>query len=153
MFNLLLPRQADNSFQGRKLALGIFAFVLLILTAMSANSIFNGRFVAIQADGVPLDTYTPAGAQAILSCIATWGVTQLMIVLLGIITLIRYRALVPLMFSVLLLGQLLMRVTQYCLAVAKPEGVPASWFIILLLSLMALGLILSLWRAPEKPST
>lgn len=147
MFNQLLPRQADNGFQGCKPALWIFVLILLILTAMSVNSIFNGHSVAINADGLPLDTYTPEGAQAVVSFYAIWGGTQLIIVMLGIITMIRYRALVPLMFLMLLLEQLILRVIHYYLPVAKPEGTPASWFIVLLLSLMTLGLLLSLWRS------
>ncbi|MCG7853751.1 MAG: hypothetical protein MIO92_14625 [Methanosarcinaceae archaeon] len=146
MFNQLVPRQADNSFQGRKPALWILAFVLLLLAAMSVNSIFNGRYVAKDIDGLPLDTYTPAGAQAVVSLFAIWGGTQLIIVMLGIIVLLRYRALVPLMFLVLLFQRLLMQVIHHYLPNAKSEGVSISWFVILLISLTALGFILSIWR-------
>ena len=146
MFNQLLPRQADNSFQGRKLALWIFALVLLVLAAMSVNSIFNGQYVAKDIDRLPLDTYSTAGAKAVVSFFAIWGGTELIIVLIGFIMLLRYRALVPLMFLVLLLEQLLRRLINISLPLAKPEGVSISWFIVLLMSLMALGLVLSLWR-------
>ena len=146
MSNRLVPRQADNSFQGRKPALWIFALLLLLLAAMSVNSIFNGRFVAKDIDGLPLDTYTPAGAQAVVSLFAIWGGTQLIIVMLGIIVLLRYRALVPLMFLVLLFQRLLLQVIHHYLPNAKSEGVSISWFVILLISLTALGFILSLWR-------
>jgi len=146
MLNQLLPRKADNNFQGHKIALWIFSIVLLMLTAMSMNSIFNGHFVAINADGLPLDTYTPAGAQAVVSFYATWGVTQLVIVTLGVIALVRYRTLVPLMSLLLLSEELLLKAIHYYLPVAKPNGVPASLFVVALLSLMALGLVLSLWR-------
>jgi len=146
MPNRLLPRNADNNFQGHKVALWIFSIVLLMFAAMSMNSIFNGHYVAVNADGLPLGTYTPAGAQAVVSFYATWGVTQLIIVTLGVIVLVRYRALVPLMFLLLLSEELLLKVINNCLPIAKPNGAPASLFIIALLSLMALGLILSLWR-------
>lgn len=146
MLNRLLPRQADNSFQGRKLALWIFAIVLLVLAAMSINSILNGYYVARDIDGLPLDSYTPEGVQAVVALFAIWGGTELTIVLLGFIAMLRYRALVPLMFLVLLLEQLLRRLINYNLPIAKSEGVSISWFIILLTSLMALGLVLSLWR-------
>ena len=146
MSNRLVPRQADNSFQGRKPALWIFALLLLLLAAMSVNSIFNGRFVAKDIDGLPLDIYTPAGAQAVVSLFAIWGGTQLIIVMLGIIVLLRYRALVPLMFLVLLFQRLLLQVIHHYLPNAKSEGVSISWFVILLISLTALGFILSLWR-------
>ena len=153
MFNRLLPRQADNDFQGYTLALWLFGAILLVLAAMSVNSVFNGHYVAVNADGLPLDTYTPAGAQAVVSFYATWGLTQLVIVAFGVIALLRYRALVPLMFLLLLFEQLLLRTVHFFLPVAKPHGVPASWFIICLLSLMALGLVLSLWQRRGKAPT
>lgn len=153
MMNQLLPRTADNNFQGYKIALWIFALVLLAFAAMSLNSIFNGHFVAIHADGLPLDTYSPAGAQAVVSFYATWGVTQLTIVTVGIFVLARYRALVPLVFLLLLLEEVSLRSVHYYLPIAKPHGVPASLFIDVLLSLMALGLVLSLWRRKADAAT
>lgn len=150
MFNRLVPRKADNIYQGRKPALWIFVLVLLVLAAMSVNSIFNGHSVAKDIDGLPLDTYTPAGAQAVVSLFAIWGGTQLIIVILGIITVLRYRALVPLMFLMLLFQRLLIRVIHYYLPIAKSEGVSISWFVVLLMSLMSLGFILSIWRRRDR---
>ena len=66
MLNRLLPRQVDNTYRGYKLALWLFALVVLVKVAMSVNSIFNGHTVASSADGIPLDTFTPAGAQAVV---------------------------------------------------------------------------------------
>ncbi len=150
MLGQLLPRQADNSFQGFKLGLWLFGVVLLLLAAMSMNSIFNGHYVAINADGLPLDSYTPAGIRAVVSFYATWGLTQLVVVAFGMIVLFRYRALVPLIFLLLLLEQLLLRVIRFYRPLAGPNGAPASWLIIVLLSLMAAGLILSLWPRHAK---
>lgn len=145
MLSRFLPHRADNSYQGHKAALWIFSLVLLILAAMSMNSIFNGHFVAVNADGLPLDSYTPAGAQAVVSFYAIWGVTQFVIVLIGIISLVRYRALVPLMSLLLLLEQIFLRVVHYYLPIEKPKGAPALFFIVILLALMVMGVILSAW--------
>ena len=71
--------------------------------SMSVNSILNGRLVASSADGIPLDTFTAAGAQTVVSLFAILGLSQLLICLIGILVLVRYRALVPLLFSLLLL--------------------------------------------------
>lgn len=150
MRNQLLPRQADNKFQGYRLALWIFAIILLMFAAMSANSIFNGHYVAVYADGLPLDSYSSAGAQAVVSFYAIWGITQLIVVTIGVIILLRYRTLVPLMFLLLLLEQILLRVIHHYLPIAKPNGAPASWFIVVLLSLVVLGLVLSLRRNRVK---
>ncbi len=56
MWNRLLPRQADNTYGGHKLALWLFALLVLVKVLMSVNSIFNGFSVASSADGIPLDT-------------------------------------------------------------------------------------------------
>jgi hypothetical protein len=146
MRNQILPRQADNAFQGQKVALWIFTIVLLILGAMSINSIFIGRFVATNADGLPLDTYTPAGAQAVVSSYAIWGLTQLIIVTIGFVVLVRYRTLTSLMFLLLLLEQVLLRVIHHYSPVAKATAAPGSYFITGLITAMAVGLVLSLWR-------
>lgn len=146
MLKRLFPQQADNAFRGYKLALWVYVVVLLLLGVMSVNSIFNGHDIAVNADGLPLGDYTPAGAQAVVAFYALWGATQLTLVLFGFVALFRYRALIPLVFALLLLEQLMLRTVHHFVPVAGPRGAPASWLIVVLLSLMAVGLALSLWR-------
>lgn len=145
MLSYLLPRQADNTFHGQKLGPWILALVLLVLTAMSANSIFNGYFVATQVDGLPLDSYTAAGAQAVVSFYAIWGLAQLVIVAFSAIALVRYRALVALALVLLLLEQVFWRVIHHALPIAKPGVSSGSWFLNALLALTVFGFVLSLW--------
>ncbi len=146
MFSRLLPQPADNTFRGRKPGLWLYAVLLVLFAIMSINSMFNGQMVATSADGIPLASYTPAGAQAIVSFYAIWGATQLVVVLFGFIILIRYRSLVALGCSLLFLEQVLLRVVGYFLPIAKPHGFSMSWFVLLLLLLPLLGLVLSLWH-------
>jgi hypothetical protein len=74
--------------------------------AMALNSIFNGRSVASTADGIPLDSFTPAGAQTVVALFALFGLARLMLTLVGLVVLLRYRALVPFLFALLLLEHL-----------------------------------------------
>ena len=106
MFERLLPRQIDNTYHGHKVALWLFALLVLMKSVIGINSIFDGRDVAISADGIPLETFTPAGAQAVVSAFAAWGLAQLVICLLCLLVLARYRAMLPFMFALLLLEQL-----------------------------------------------
>jgi hypothetical protein len=53
-----LPQRVDNRYRGYKLALWLFALVVVMKVAMSLNSIFNGYVVASSADGIPL-THSP----------------------------------------------------------------------------------------------
>ena len=149
MLDQLLPRHVDNTYHGYKLALWLFAVVVFMKLAMSLNSIFNGHFVARSADGIPLDTFTPAGARAVVSLFAAWGLAQLIICLLCIVVLARYRALVPFMFALLLLEFLSRRVILLVLPIVR-TGTPPGYVVnLVLLALMVLGLALSL-RSHDK---
>src|ERR1019366_7465294 len=94
-----LPQRVDNTYRGYKLALWLFALVVVMKIAMSLNSIFNGYMVASSADGIPLDTFPSSAAQTVVSLFAIWGLAHLMICLLCIFVLARYRSMVPFMFA------------------------------------------------------
>ena len=106
MFNQLLPQRIDNTYRGYRLALWLFGLLLVLKVVMSLNSIFNSYNVATTADGIPLDSFTPAGAQTAVSLFALSAFSRLVISLLGILALARYRAMVPLMLALLLLEHL-----------------------------------------------
>jgi hypothetical protein len=152
MLDTLLPRTIDNSYSGRKLALWLLAFILLVKGAMGLNSIFNGQVVATHADGIPLDTFTPAGASAVVSLLALWGWSLLLFSLLGVLALVRYRAMVPLVFLLLLLEQLGRKWILFAQPIAKVGAPPAFSINAALIAVMLIGLALSLW-AKNKQAT
>lgn len=144
MLNTFLPRQVDNTYRGHKTALWLFGIVVLLKTVMSVNSIIMGGNVASSADGLPLDSYTPAGAQAVVALFATWGVGHLTLCFLCWLVLVRYRALVPFMFAVLLGEQLLRKLVGTFLPIVTASS-PGATVNLVLLTLMFIGLALSLW--------
>lgn len=150
MSGVLLPREAGNDFQGHKSGLWILVILLLLLAAMSVNSVFNGHYVATKADGLPLDSFSAAGARVIIMFYAMWGVTQLTVVMFGIVALVRYRALVPITFLLLLTEQVFWRIVHYALPVSNQGDSGGSWFIYGLLALTFVGFILSLWKRRSK---
>lgn len=145
MFDRLFPQLVDNTYRGYKLALWLFALLVFMKVAMSLNSIFNGYMVASSADGIPLDTFTSAGARTVVSLFALWGLSHLMICLLCILVLARYRRLVPLMFALLLLEHLSRKLILLFLPIVR-TGTPPGFFVnLVLLAVMMVGLALSLW--------
>ena len=144
MFDRLLPRQVDNTYHGYKPALWLFALLVLMKSVMSVNSIFMGRYVASSADGIPLDTYTPAGARAVVSMFAAFGLSQLVICLVGVLVLVRYRALIPFMFTLLLLEHLGRRLIFQFMPIDRAGRPPSIFVNLLLVALMVVGLALSL---------
>lgn len=144
MFDQLLPRHADNAYRGHKLALGLFALVVLMKTSIGVGTIFNGRDAAVTADGIALNTFSPAGADAFVSMFAAWGLGQAMIGLLCIVVLARYRALVPLMFLLLLVEHLSRRLIFFMMPIARAGEAPGFLINVALVALTIVGLVLSL---------
>ena len=89
MFNRLFPQRIDNDYRGSKIALWLFGIVALLRTVIGVNSIFIGHQVATAADGIPIDTYGPAGARAFVFVFALSGLRLLMISVIGIVALVR----------------------------------------------------------------
>lgn len=146
MLEQLLPRRIDNTFRGHKLALWLFGVLVFMKTSIGLGTIFNGREAAVSADGIPLDSFGPEGGQAFVSLFAAWGLAQAMIGLLCIVVLIRYRALVPFMFSLLLLEHLLRKLIFAVMPIARTGEAPGSLINLGLVALMVVGLVLSLRR-------
>jgi hypothetical protein len=144
MFGRFLPQRIDNSYRGHKLALWLFAVVVFMKTSIGLGTIFNGRNAAITADGIPLDTFTPAGAEAFVSVFAIWGLAQLTIGLLCILVLVRYRAMVPFMFALLLLEHLGRKLILFVMPIARTGTPPGFLINLALVALMIVGLVLSL---------
>ncbi len=147
----LLPRRIDNTFRGRKLALWLFGLLVFMKSALALNSIFNGRSVATSADGIPLDTFGPDGAQAVVSLFAIWGLGHLTLCAVALLALVRYRAMVPLLFAVFLLEHLARRLILTLMPIVRTPGAPAPAINLLLLGLMVVGLVLSLYTRADVP--
>lgn len=146
MLNQLLPQRIDNTYCGHKLALWLFGLLVLMKTAMSVNSIFLGYKIATSADGIPLDTFPPAAAQTIIALFAIWGLAHVMICLLCILVLVRYRALIPFMFLFLLLEHLGRKLVLQFIPIVRTGAPPGSYVNLALLAVMIVGLALSLSR-------
>jgi hypothetical protein len=142
----LFPTTIDNTYRGHKLALLALGLLLLMRLAMSVNSMFNGAAVLTSADGVPLDTYPSAAAGTIVALFALNGLSHLMMALLGILVLVRYRSMIPFMFALLLVDQLGRKVILLLLPITRIGAPPASTISAILIGLMVTGLALSLWR-------
>jgi hypothetical protein len=147
-----LPGRSDNAYRGHKLALGLLALVVLMKLAIGLNSIFNGPSVLRSADGIPLDTYPPAAAQVVVSLFALLGLSHVVIGIFGLLILIRYRALVPLAFGLLLLEHLGKRLILNFLPIARVGRPPGAAINLVILALIVVGLALSLWRRNRTPA-
>src|SRR5437764_14592583 len=92
----LLPHTLDNTYRGYRAALWVLAILVAVKLVMGSNSALNPYSVATSADGIPLDTFTPAARQTVASLFATVGLSQLVLGLIGLLVLLRYRSAIAL---------------------------------------------------------
>ena len=143
----LFPKQADNSFGGYRAALWLLGLFVALKLVMGFNSILNTATVAAGADGIALDSFGPAAAREVLTLFALTSLGQLTLALVALTILVRYRALVPFIYLVLIGEHLARRLIVQSYALARTETASIGLYISLgLLALLVLGLALSLRR-------
>ena len=153
MLERLFPRQVDNRFDGHRSALWLLGFLIALKLVVGLNSIFNTALVAQGADGIPLDSFGPAAAREVLTLFALVALGQLILALVALAALIRWRALVPFLYLVSLVEMLARRLIVQSHDVAHAAASPIAWYVTWgVLALLALGLALSLIPArSERP--
>lgn len=151
MLGRIFPKQFDNVYRGHWLGLWLFVPPLLMELVIGVNSIFLTRYIATSADGIPLERYSNGGAEAVIATFALLGLCRVLFALLGVVALIGYRAMIPLMYLVFLLLQLGSKAILLVNPIAKSGAASAhsgSAVILSLLSLLVIGFVLSLLRKP-----
>ena len=160
MFERIFPRQFDNHYRGHWLGIWLFGVITVMKGIQGAMSVFNTRAVLTGADGIPLDSYGAAGADTVIALMALLGLSLLVIALQGVVVLIRYRALVPLMLLVQLIvqigGRVLLMVNPIARASEQTVGhtdQPIGFYInLVLLAITFIGFVLSLRNTPSSAS-
>ena len=144
MLARMLPAVVDNRFRGAVVALWLFVPLALMKLALGVAHIVRADGGAQSVSTMPLDTYPPSAAQNIIGLMARMGLEQLLLGLIFLVVLVRYRALVPLMYFVAVLHFLGGRAISEMkpLALAGASGAATMHLIIGAISVV--GLVLSL---------
>ena len=145
MLGRLFPSQVDNRFEGHRAALWLLGLLIALKLVVGLNSIFNTASVAAGADGIPLDSFSPAAAREVLTLFALTALGQLVLALIALVALIRWRSLVPFLYLMSLGEQLARRLIVQAHEVARTHPSPVAWYVTYgVLALLTLGLVLSL---------
>ena len=144
MLTRILPPRIENRFTGPRVALWIFALVVLVKMGMALGTLIATRKVAEGPDGIALAQLGDAGGRAMLAMLSLVGLSQLVLGALGILALVRYRAMVPLLFLVFLLEQLARRWLLLVHPIARTGAAPGGAINLILLGLMLVGFLVSL---------
>lgn len=147
----IFPRQIGNNFQGYRLSIWLFGFYVLVKAAQGTVSVFNTASTATRADGIPLDSFGTAASQTVISMFALLGLNVTVLPLLGVLALIRYRAMIPLLYLTMLVLNLSSRVVLALYPSPRIGGVaPTGFYVNLgLLAILLVGFFLSLMN-PSK---
>lgn len=144
MFDKLLPQPIDNTYRGSKVALWLFGLVVGVRIFQSLAVIFNGYSTAINADGLPLDSYPPAAAQTVVALFALSSLWRLTFCSVCALVLARYRSAVPLMFAVLTLNFLAAQLLSQFIPLVRTGTPPGPYVNLAQFALTVIGLVLSL---------
>lgn len=110
MLKRLFPERIDNVYQGHALGVWLLVPVTLAKLLQGANVaglLGPGRTHRLLegVDQVPLGTFPPEAVAQLLFLFAAWGLGVFLLGLLGTVVLVRYRAMIPLMYLLLLMEQ------------------------------------------------
>jgi len=144
VFDKLLPRPVDNTYRGHKVALWLFGLVVGVRIVQSLAVIFNGYSTAVNADGLPLDSYPPAAAQTVVALFALSSLWRLTFCSVCALVLARYRSAVPLMFVAFMLNYLAGQLILQFVPLARTGTPPGPYVNLALFVLTVVGLALSL---------
>ena len=144
---VLLPAQAGNRVRGSKIPLYVLILLALIGTLRSCIHIFAPDGGTGSIAGMDLAV---SGAGEVIFAFALWGSEQLIYALLQWLVILRYRALVPLMWAVQLLeilGRMLVGQLKPVAFTHTPPGALGNYAV---LALSVGMLAIALWSGREN---
>lgn len=148
MIGRLLPSATDFTYHGSRVALWLLGLIMVLKLGIALVAIFNGHYAATVADGIPIDSYTPQGAQTVLALFGALGISQLMLCVLGVLFLFRYQALVPMFLLVLLLEFLGRKGVTALMPIVRSGSAPGGLINWAVLGIIVAAFALSLRQGP-----
>lgn len=97
MLNRLFPGRFDNVYRGHPVARWLLYALTFVNLGIGLATVFRPDSGA-QADGIPLDRYGGNGAAAVISAVALPGLAKILMGLLAVLALARYRSMIPLIY-------------------------------------------------------
>ena len=141
---ILLPAKIDNTIRGSKIPFYVFALYAIVSLVRSCIHLLAPDGGAGSIAGMDLSL---AGADGIIFAFALWGSSQLILAVMQLLVVFRYRSFVPFMYLMLMLEVLLRELVGKTKPVTFADTPPGAIGNQLILPLAALMLGLSLWSA------
>ena len=142
-----LPNTVDNTYSGNMLAFYVFIMLTVMTTFRSLAHILlpDGGAESIASIDVDVE-----GGDAIVAMFAYWGLSQLILTVLYILSIVRYKSLIPLMYLTMVVEYTL----RFVIGLAKPMEhsgtAPGEVANVVLPLLTLVMLLLSLQEKPTQ---
>jgi hypothetical protein len=149
IFEILLPAKIDNTIRGSQIPFYVFALYAVVSLVRSCIHLLAPDGGAGSIAGMDLSV---AGADGIIFAFALWGSSQLILAVIQLLVVFRYRSFVPFMYLMLMLEVLLRELVGKTKPVTFAHTPPGAVGNQLILPLAALMLGLSLWSAYRQGS-
>jgi hypothetical protein len=150
MLSRIFPECIDNRYRGLTVALWLLLPIALMKVGISLTHIFGADGGAQSVATIPLDTYPAGAAQNVIALLARLGLEQFLLGALVVVVLLRYRAMIPLLYLLIVVHDIayagIARMKPLALAGTSGARTPALVLTVLSVS----GLILSLWGKDYK---
>jgi hypothetical protein len=142
VLNRILPECIDNRYRGHPVALWLFVVITLQKLGVSLTHLFKADGGAQSISTIPLDTYPSPAAQTIVGLFARMGLEQLVLASLFALALLRYRAMIPLMYVLIVAHYVASKgVAQMKpLVVTGTSGASTPMLVIAILSVIGLAM-------------
>jgi hypothetical protein len=103
MMKNVFPDFIDNEYNGEKFPLYLFYLVTTCTIIRSLIHLFSPDGGAQSIAHIPLHLFSDNASDTVIHLFAEWGLSQLLFGLLYLIVLIKYKSLIPLMYSFLVI--------------------------------------------------
>ena len=153
MFGRLFPRQFDNSYGGPWLALVILGLLLFFRLAQTGMGLVSPVLVIRGPDGILFDTFNAPAQAAFTYVFRLLCFLNILVCLIGVLALVRYRAMVPLIYLVLLFLLAGQKVMGQLFPVPRAPEAFGGLMILGMLTVTFLGLVLSLIRPRNRQAS
>lgn len=144
MINRIFPSRFDNHYRGHPVGLWLFVPITFQKVAQSFVHLLKADGGAQSLSAIPLDTYPPSAAQNVIGLFARMGLEQLLLASLLVLVLFRYRAMIPLMYVVIVGNFFASRLLSELKPLARTGTSSVGTPLLVIAALSILGLVLSL---------
>ena len=150
MLGRLFPKQFDNSYRGPWLALVILGLVLFLRLAQTGMDLVDPVFVIRGPDGILFDTFNAPAQATFIYVFRLLCFLNILVCLLGVLALVRYRAMVPLTYLMLILLLAGQKVLGLVYPIPRAPDAPGGMIILAMLTVTLFGGVLSVLDARKK---